>query len=86
MSMTLDATRVDLLSDEAGRIAAANPPSRVLATVVLGLLFGVGWVAGRIWFFSAKGIVFCALAARMGYRRGAKVPVEVKAAQPAYPS
>jgi hypothetical protein len=85
MTMTMDATRVDLLSDEAGRIAAANPPSRVFATVVLGVFFGVFWVIGRTWFYASKGVIFCALAARMGYRRGAKVPVEAKPAQSSYP-
>jgi hypothetical protein len=85
MTAVLDVTSVDLLNEEAGRIAAANPPSRVLATVVLGLFFAVGWVLGRTWFFGAKAAVFGALAVRMGYRKGAKVPVEVKPAQPSYP-
>ncbi len=71
---------VDQLGVEAGRIAAANPPARVLAVVVLGLLTGIGWVIGRTWFFTAKGIVFCALGVRYGYRLGAKVPVEAKPA------
>jgi hypothetical protein len=85
MTAALDATRVDLLNEEAGRIAAANPPSRVLATVVLGLLFAVGWVIGRLWFFGAKTVIFCAICVRTGYRRGAMVKVEVKQPQPSYP-
>lgn len=71
---------VDMLSDEAGRAAAANPPSRVLALVVLGLFTAVGWTAGRLWFHTAKSVAFCALAVRYGYRQGAKVPVEPKTA------
>jgi hypothetical protein len=71
---------VDQLGAEAGRIAAANPPSRVVAVAVLGLLTGIGWLIGRTWFFIAKGVVFAALGIRYGYRLGAKVPVEAKAA------
>lgn len=76
MTAALDETRVDLLLSEADRIAVANPPSRVLATVVLGILFAVGWVIGRLWFFGAKGVIFAGLAVRMGYRRGAMTPIE----------
>jgi hypothetical protein len=76
----MDAARVDLISEEAGRIAAANPPSKVLATVVLALFMAIGWVTGRAWFYGEKSVVFCALAVRYGYRKGAKAPVELRPA------
>lgn len=72
----LDATIVDLLSDQADRVATANPPSRVLALVFLGIFTAIGWAAGRFWFYAAKGLVFTVLAVRYGYRQGMKVPVE----------
>lgn len=73
-------TVVDLLSEQAGAAAAANPPSRVLALVVLGLFTAIGWVIGRTWFFTAKSVAFCAFAVRYGYRKGAKVQVEPRPA------
>lgn len=72
------ATIVDLLTDQADQIATDNPPSKVLATVVLALFTAIGWVIGRTWFYSAKSVAFIALAVRYGYRQGARVPVEVK--------
>lgn len=78
MTTMASPTVVDLLSADADRIANANPPSKVLATVVLGLFTALGWIAGRAWFYSAKSVAFVALAVRYGYRQGAKVPVEVK--------
>jgi hypothetical protein len=81
MATLANPTVVDLLSEQAGQTAAANPPSRVIALVVLGLFTAIGWTAGRTWFFVSKGVVFCALAARYGYRLGMKVPVEPRAAQ-----
>lgn len=70
---------VDFLNEEAGRKAAANPPGRVLALVVLGLFTAIGWVTGRTWFFVSKGVIFCALAVRYGYRQGMHAPVETRA-------
>lgn len=70
---------VDLLSEQAGQTAAANPPSRVAALVVLGLFTVIGWTVGRTWYHASKGVIFCALAVRYGYRNGMKVPVEPKA-------
>ncbi len=63
---------VDLLSEQAERTAAANPPSRVLATVILALFTAIGWLTGRAWYAS----VFCFLAVRYGFRMGMKQPVE----------
>lgn len=72
----MDATAVDLLNDQAGRIAAANPPSKVALTAVAFLFTAIGWIAGRSWFHASKVVVFCALAVRYGYRAGARVPVQ----------
>lgn len=69
---------VDRLRAEAEVIAAANPPSRVIASVLLGILTAVGWVIGRVWLFTVKQVAFCGLAIKYGYRKGAKVPVEAK--------
>jgi hypothetical protein len=77
------ATIVDLLTDQADQIATDNPPSKVLATVVLALFTAIGWVIGRTWFYSAKSVAFIALAVRYGYRQGARVPVEVRKPAPA---
>jgi hypothetical protein len=66
---------VDQISAEAAKIAANNPPSRVLLTCVLGVLTGVGWLVGRTWLTVAGFTAFCGLAVRYGYRRGAKVQV-----------
>lgn len=75
MTMVMEPAPVDYLRGEAGRIAAANPPSRVLATVVLALFTAIGWTVGRTWFFASKAVIFCGLAVRYGYRQGMKVPV-----------
>lgn len=75
MTMVMEPVPVDYLREEAGRIAAANPPGRVLATVVLALFTAIGWAIGRTWFFVSKAVIFCALAVRYGYRQGMKVPV-----------
>lgn len=72
-------TVVDLLNEQAGQVAAANPPSRVFALVVLSLFTAIGWIIGRSWFFASKAVIFCALAVRYGYRLGMKVPVEPRA-------
>lgn len=63
---------VDMLSEQAERTAAANPPGRVLATVILALFTAIGWLLGRAWYLG----VFCALAVRYGFRLGMKRPTE----------
>lgn len=73
--MVMEPVPVDYLREEAGRIAAANPPGRVLAVVVLAIFTAIGWTVGRTWFFLSKAVIFCALAVRYGYRLGMKVPV-----------
>lgn len=80
MATLASPTVVDLLSEQAGEVAARNPPSRVIALVFLGLFTALGWVIGRTWFYAQKGVVFSALAVRYGYRQGMKVPVEPRPA------
>lgn len=67
---------VDQISVRAAEIAAANPPSRVLLTCVLGILSGIGWLYGRFWFSVAHFFAFCGIALKYGYWNGAKVPQE----------
>jgi hypothetical protein len=81
----MDATVVDLLSEQADQVATANPPSKVALTVIAFLFTAVGWIAGRSWWYSAKVIAFAVLAVRYGYRQGARVPVEPVPA-PSYPA
>jgi hypothetical protein len=69
---------VDILSEQAEKTAAANPPSRVLATVILALFTAIGWLLGRTWYAA----VFCFLAVRYGFRMGMKQPVEPVPATP----
>lgn len=80
MATLANPTVVDLLSEQAGQVAARNPPSRVLALVFLGLFTAIGWTVGRTWFYAQKAVVFSALAVRYGYRQGMKVPVEPRPA------
>lgn len=76
----MDATVIDLLDEQATRVVAANPPGKVALTVLAFIFMAIGWVIGRSWWYSAKVITFAALAVRYGYRQGAHVPVERKAA------
>lgn len=52
--------------------------SRVLATVIAGVFFALGWAVGRAW----TGAVFCALAVRFGFREGTGRVVPLPAARP----
>jgi hypothetical protein len=67
---------VDALRTEAAAWAVANPPSRIVATAVLGILTFIGWLIGRAYLAVAGAIRFSALAITYGYRKGAKVPTE----------
>jgi hypothetical protein len=69
---------VDALRAEAAAWAVANPPSRVLATVVMGVLTFIGWLAGRSYLALAGSVRFAALAVTYGYRKGAKAVTEPK--------
>lgn len=72
---------VDQLVTEAKAAAVANPPSRVLATVLLGVFTAIGFLTGRTYLAAAAAVAFVGLAVKYGYRKGAKVPVENKAAR-----
>jgi hypothetical protein len=76
----VNATIVDLLSEQADQAATANPPRKVALTVLAFIFTAIGWVVGRSWWHLAKGVAFATLAVRYGYRQGARVPVEPKAA------
>jgi hypothetical protein len=62
---------------EAAEVADRTSPLHVLDTVILAILVGIGWTAGRAWWllvfgsvFAAKGLVTYAYAVRHGYRAG----------------
>jgi hypothetical protein len=65
---------VEDIRAEAASIVDSNPPSVVLAKVVLGILFGFAWLLGRLWFFTAGAVTMMGLSLKYGYRKGAKVP------------
>lgn len=60
---------VDQLRTQANAIAEANPPLRVLDTVILGICFALGWVFGILWRYPVSYIAFMALTIRHGYRK-----------------
>lgn len=74
----MDATVVDMLYAEAQQKAAANPPGRVLATVVLAVFTAIGWTFGVIW----TGLWFSGMAFAYGVRQGSRVPPKAAAAPP----
>jgi uncharacterized membrane protein AbrB (regulator of aidB expression) len=80
--ITPDIAVVDQLIADAKTAVAENPPSRVLATVMLFLLMLVPWVIGRLWYFLALPAAFAFGAVVHGYRKGAKIPVKPKNSQP----
>jgi hypothetical protein len=84
MTAVMDRATVELMDQESTRLAEANPPSAVALTLFLGLFTVLGFVIGRSWFYLAKVIAITYLASRYGYRKGLKVPVEVKT--PSMPS
>ena len=69
----LESVPVDQIAEHASQVRAGQ----VLITVITAVFYGIGWTAGSLW----RGIVFCCLAIRYGYRAGAHIPVA--AAQPA---
>jgi hypothetical protein len=60
---------VDTLRTQANDIAAANPPLRVLDTVILAVCFSLGWVFGIVWRYPLSYIAFMGLTIRHGYRK-----------------
>jgi hypothetical protein len=65
----MDRETVDLLDQQAGQIAAANPPSKVALTVIAFAFTALGFAVGCTWFYVFKAVTFCWLAARYGYSR-----------------
>ena len=63
----LSSVPVDAISEHADRVR----PGVLLVAVITAFFFGIGWVVGASW----RGVVFCCLAVRYGYRTGAHVNV-----------
>jgi hypothetical protein len=74
-------TTVDQLYADAAEKAAANPPGRVLATVVLAVFFAIGWTWGRIW----TALWFIGMSVALGAHKGITIPEKPKAAEVAVP-
>lgn len=70
----LEAVPMEAISEQASQVR----PGEVVATVVTAIFFSIGWIIGASW----RGVVFCCLAIRYGYRAGAHVPVESKKPEP----
>lgn len=58
---------VEAISKHADQVRAGQ----VIATVITAFFFGIGWTIGSFW----RGVVFCCLAIRYGYRQGAHITV-----------
>ncbi len=59
-------TMMDAATEQIFLEAQAVRFTRVLATAIAGIFFGIGWITGRAWL----GTVFCVLAVRYGFREG----------------
>jgi hypothetical protein len=67
------ATVVDRVSTEARRVeftAVAVSAIRTLLTVVAGVLYGVGWIAARVFAAAWLCLVWSATAVRLGWQEG----------------
>lgn len=71
---------VDTMYAQAATKAAANPPGRVLATVVLAVFTAIGFVLGVLW----TGLWFSGMAFAYGIHQGSRVPAK-PAQEPASP-
>lgn len=80
---TMNVPLVELLNEQADQVATANPPSKVALTALAFIFTALGVVIGRSAFYAIKGVVFCFLAARYGYRIGMKAAVEPAKPAPA---
>ena len=58
----------EAISEQASQVR----PGETIATVITAVFFAIGWVFGASW----RGVVFCGLAVRYGYRAGAGVTVK----------
>lgn len=63
----LQSVPVEKIAEHADRVR----PSVIIIAAITGVFFGLGWTIGAAW----RGIVFCCLAVRYGYRQGAHIPV-----------
>lgn len=63
----LAAVPMDEISEHASQVR----PGQTAATVITAIFFAFGWLFGASW----RGVVFCCLAVRYGYRTGAHVIV-----------
>lgn len=63
---------------EISQHASQVRPGETVATVITAIFFTIGWVFGASW----RGVVFCALAVRYGYRTGAHVQVSQDKPEP----
>lgn len=65
--------------EEISEQATQVRPGEIIATLITAVFFAIGWAFGASW----RGVVFCCLAIRYGYRAGAHVPVEKPKPEPA---
>jgi len=70
----LSSVPVEAIAEHADRVR----PSLIIIAMITAFFFGVGWTIGASW----RGVVFCCLAIRYGYRAGAHVPVEKPEPEP----
>lgn len=63
----LEAVPMEAISERASQVR----PAQTAATVITAIFFAIGWTFGATW----RGVVFCCLAVRYGYRSGAHVQV-----------
>lgn len=63
----LEAVPVDQIAEHASQVRA----SQVAITLITAFFFAIGWTVGSFW----RGVVFCCLAVRYGYRQGAHITV-----------
>lgn len=63
MAVMTEAVSVDQLREQAAEVKFG----RTLATLIAGFFWLIGWALGHAW----TGMVFCILAARLGFREGA---------------
>lgn len=77
-SVVMTTATVDQIYAQAAEKAAANPPGRVLATVVLAVFTAIGWVLGTFY----TGLWFSGMALMYGIRQGNRVPEKAPAPEP----
>lgn len=63
----LEAVPREQIAEDASKVR----PGEIIATVITAVFFAIGWLFGAAW----RGLVYCCIAVRYGYRTGAHVPV-----------